>query len=176
MNTRAEGLFCRYHESVPLPKSSLFASYVFAICKQHINFHDATEVFDSLLKRVSDITPDSMLAMSDEEFLSVGISTRKAAIIRNIARVAPTELISLKPNQIAGVGSSIISLAEVMFQTDDSAWPLNDQQLRRTLQTLGFGRTPHEAEEQFLKDPNWTERRMQMAFILWNWQLPKPEQ
>ena len=64
----------------------VFSAVVFTIIGQQISMAAQRTICNRLIEKVGDVQSDTILALSDEQLKSVGISFRKASYIKNFAQ------------------------------------------------------------------------------------------
>jgi len=86
-----------------------FEMLIRSIVYQQLSGKAAKTIHDRMLKLVGKLTPNSVLAKTQEELKSVGLSRQKASYLHNVAEAFSEEIVNLFV-QIKGVGEWTVQM------------------------------------------------------------------
>lgn len=165
-------------------RESGFATLIHIILEQQVSLASAKAAFDKLKERVGNITPENVLALSDEEFKSVYFSRQKTNYARNLANAILEKSLDLENlrnlsdeevreelTKIKGIGrwTSDIYLLMAMLRPD--VMPKGDLALHIAWQKLKkFEKRP--SSDEFIEiAEKWKPFRSVAARLLWHFYL-----
>ena len=160
-----------------------FATLLQIILEQQVSLASARACFDKLAARLTAVTPDGVISLSDAELKTVGFSRQKTAYARHLARAvleqridldtlkhlsdadAKNELIKLK-----GVGEWTSDIYLLMALLRPDIMPRGDIALHSAWHRLS-GQTRPNSDEFLIIAERWKPLRSVAARLLWHFYL-----
>lgn len=160
-----------------------FATLVLLILEQQVSVDSAKATFNKIKATVSAVEPRSLVALTDEEFRSLGVSRQKTAYIKGLAfavinkeieletlprkspEVVREELIRLK-----GIGHWTIDIYLMFSLEAPDIIPLGDIAVINTIKEL---LDIHTKEEMERLAQQWAPYRSFATYLLWHHYLQK---
>jgi DNA-3-methyladenine glycosylase II len=163
-----------------------FATLVHIILEQQVSLASAQAAVDRLKNRLSEITPEGILSLTDEELKACALSRQKISYVRHLATAVRDETIdldalSLLSNEeiktrltaIKGIGHWTTEVYLMMCLQRSDLLPLGDVAIMNTIREL-YG-VPNETskEEILMLTKHWAPYQTIASFILWHHYLSK---
>ncbi len=161
-----------------------FATLLHIILEQQVSLASAKAAFDKLTEMVGDVTPENILALSDEEMKAAYFSRQKINYARNLANAIlektldlrnletlPDEKVREELTKIKGIGrwTSDIYLLMAMLRPD--IMPKGDLALHVVWQKLKNLETRPNSDEFIEIAEQWKPFRSVVARLLWHYYL-----
>jgi DNA-3-methyladenine glycosylase II len=165
-------------------RQSGFATLIYIILEQQVSLASAKAAFDKLKEKVGDITPENILALSDEEMKAAYFSRQKMNYARNLANAVleksldlenlenlPDEKVREELIKIKGIGrwTSDIYLLMAMLRPD--IMPKGDLALHIAWQKLKKLENRPNSDEFIEIAEKWKPLRSVAARLLWHFYL-----
>jgi len=160
-----------------------FASMCHIILEQQVSIASAKACYDKLHNHLGGITPEMMIAASETEFRSCGVSRQKTSYLKDLAtKVISKELdfdsftqkseaqIRKELVTIKGVGNWSIEVYLMFCLQAPDIVPLGDIAIKNTLKELYQCETP---EAMAAISENWKPYRTVASFTIWHYYLKK---
>jgi len=166
------------------PRPTGFATLVLLILEQQVSLASAAATFDRLATLVGDLTPRRMLAQSDDDLRSAGLSRQKTRYVRALANTVADgglDLDALEALDDAEITSRLTAVIGIGTWTADvylltelqrpDVWPAKDLALAVAAQEVKqLSARPDEAALIALGE-RWRPFRTAAARILWHYYL-----
>lgn len=160
-----------------------FATLLQIILEQQVSLASAKACFDKLVARLGELSPQSVLALDDDELKAVGFSRQKTAYARHLADAILERRIDLDSLHLlsdAEVKAELIKLKGVGEWTSDiyllmallrpDIMPKGDIALHAAWQKLSGSERP--GSDEFLEiAAAWAPHRSTAARLLWHFYL-----
>jgi DNA-3-methyladenine glycosylase II len=161
-----------------------FPTLIHIILEQQVSLASARACFDKLCFRLGELTPESLLTLSDAELKTAGFSRQKTAYARHLAeavleqridlenlRLLPDSEVKTELQKLKGVGhwTSDIYLLMAMLRPD--VMPKGDLALHAAWQKLTGAEKRPGSDEFILMAEKWTPYRSVAARLLWHFYL-----
>jgi DNA-3-methyladenine glycosylase II len=161
-----------------------FSTLVRIILEQQVSLRSAKAAFDKLVSKISPLSPENFLSLSDEELKEIGFSRQKSRYCRLLATEIVTgylnldNLALLKDNeaksalmQLKGIGHWTGDIYLLMALNRADVWPAQDLALAIAVQKLkNFDTRPSFEEIERIAE-SWRPWRAVAARILWHFYL-----
>jgi DNA-3-methyladenine glycosylase II len=158
-----------------------FPTLVHIILEQQVSLASARACFDKLCATVGELTPSSLLALTDGELKEVGFSRQKTDYARTLARAVEGSALVLDTldelsddearhelMQIKGIGRWTADIYLLMALGRPDIWPVGDLALVAAAQRVkGLARRPT-ADEFHRFGDDWRPWRSVAARLLWH--------
>jgi DNA-3-methyladenine glycosylase II len=160
-----------------------FATLVLLILEQQVSIDSAKATFNKIKAAVSDFEPQTLLALSDEDFRSLGVSRQKTGYIKGLALaiinqeieleslpLKPAETVRAELIKLKGIGNWTIDIYLMFCLESPDIIPLGDIAVVNTIkELLGI----HTKEEMETLAENWAPYRSFATYLLWHHYLQK---
>ncbi|WP_410210270.1 DNA-3-methyladenine glycosylase family protein [Aquirhabdus sp.] len=165
-------------------RSNSFETLVHIILEQQVSLASALAALNQLRSRIGEVTPERVLALSDDELKACYFSRQKTTYVRGLAQALITkqlDLIALEtlPNDevrtilcgLKGIGDWTVDVYLMFVLRRTNLFPLGDLAAVNALKTIkGLPKvTPREALLTITQD--WQPSRTIAAMILWHYYL-----
>lgn len=160
-----------------------FSALCHIILEQQVSIASAKACYDKILLLLGTITPETILAASDSDLRSCGVSRQKTIYLKDLAiKVNAKELdfgsfaakseaeIRGELITIKGVGNWSIEVYLMFCLQSADIVPLGDIAIKNTLKELYNCQTIEEME---LVSNNWKPQRTLASFVIWHYYLKK---
>jgi DNA-3-methyladenine glycosylase II len=160
-----------------------FATLVILILEQQVSVSSAKATFLKLKEYAGGIITTKLLALTDQEFRSCGVSRQKTVYIKELATAIITKRLQLtkiekleEPKiraeliKIKGIGNWTIDVYCMMSLQLPDMFPIGDIAVVNTIKELYQLQTPEQMLELSKK---WQPYRSMATFILWHYYLCK---
>lgn len=157
-----------------------FATLVRLVLEQQVSLRSAAAAFGRLASRVGDVTPDAIIASTDEELRADGFSRQKARYVRGIASLVADGALSMAELErdpdtaravllsITGIGPWTASCFQLFALGHPDVWPSGDRALYVSMgRNLGRGAVPERDEADAIAE-GWMPHRSTAARMLWH--------
>ena len=160
-----------------------FSALCHIILEQQVSIASAKACFDKIQRHLDNITPETILNISDLDLRNCGVSRQKAIYLRDLATKVQSkqldfttfstkseaqiraELIAVK-----GVGNWSADVYLMFCLQSADIIPLGDIAIKNTLKELYHCQTIDDME---LISNNWKPERTIAAFVIWHYYLKK---
>lgn len=163
-----------------------FPTVVYIILEQQVSLASAKAAFDRLVAATNPLTPESFLALDDDQLRTIGFSRQKTRYCRLLAQAVlagqidfdqldtlPDEQVYAKLTAITGIGAWTANIYLLMALRRPDIWPAGDLALQIAAQQVkGLPTRPTPAEMDALAE-SWRPFRSVAARILWHHYLSK---
>ena len=163
------------------PRPTGFATLVLLILEQQVSLASAAATFDRLTALVGDITPKRILAQSDDDLRSAGLSRQKARYVRALGdrvfadgldldalNVLDDAEITARLTAVTGIGTWTAEVYLLTALQRPDVWPAKDLALQVAAHEVKrLTSRPDEAELIALGE-QWRPFRTVAAHILWH--------
>ena len=160
-----------------------FATLLQIILEQQVSLASAKACFDKLSLRLAEVTPESLLTLSDTELRTVGFSRQKAAYARHLSQAVIGNHIELGAiesqtdadakatlMQLKGVGEWTSDIYLLMAMLRPDVMPKGDVALHTAWHRLSG--EPRPSSDEFLViAERWSPYRSVAARMLWHFYL-----
>lgn len=160
-----------------------FASMCHIILEQQVSIESAKACYVKIQNLLSEIHPENIAIISDEDLRSCGVSRQKIIYLKDLAQKVlanqinfesyPTKTESEIRNElitIKGVGNWSIEVYLMFCLQSPDIVPLGDIAIKNTLKELYSCQTE---EEMKLISDNWKPYRTFASFTIWHYYLKK---
>jgi len=158
-----------------------FPTLVQIILEQQVSLASAKAAFGKLKAAISEVTPEGLLVLEDEELKAIGFSRQKARYCRELSRAIVDERFDVKglsrlPDADAkealmsqvGIGRWTADIYLLMALRRPDIWPKGDLALAKAAQQVkNLAEVPDQDRLEELAE-NWTPWRAVAARILWH--------
>jgi len=161
-----------------------FATLVLIILEQQVSVASAKAAFEKLRERVSEVTPEGVLSLTDEELRAAYFSRQKIIYARELAsailekrlrldklRRLTDEEIRAELVKIKGIGRWTADIYLLMAMRRPDVMPRGDLALHVAWQRLKKLDTKPTADEFLLLAERWKPLRSVAARLLWHYYL-----
>jgi DNA-3-methyladenine glycosylase II len=166
-------------------RPNTFSTLVLTILEQQVSLASAFAAYKKLLEKLTDITPEKVLALSDEELRSCYFSRQKIVYVRGLAQAIANNQINLKQlyeqpddvvrttlKQLKGIGDWTVDIYLMHALQRLDLFPLGDLALINAMKMLMPLEKP--AKEELLAiAENWKPYRTIATMILWHYYIKK---
>lgn len=160
-----------------------FETLVILILEQQVSIDSAKATFIKIKANVTDIQPEILVTISDEDFRSFGVSRQKTSYIKALALAILNKDLDLTslPNKssqqvreelikIKGIGNWTIDIYLMFSLQEPDLLPLGDIAVINTIKEL---LEIHSKEEMEIYAQKWAPYRSMATFLLWHYYLQK---
>lgn len=160
-----------------------FATLVLLILEQQVSIDSAKATFNKIKATVSAVEPQSLIALTDEEFRSLGVSRQKTAYIKGLALAVilkeieletlphkPAEVVREELIRLKGIGHWTIDIYLMFSLEAPDIMPLGDIAVVNTIKEL---LDVHTKEEMERIAQQWAPYRSFATYLLWHHYLQK---
>lgn len=181
-----KGILDRYGPAPFWVRPNRFETLVLTILEQQVSLASAYAAYKKLQERVEKITPETVLALSEEDLRQCYFSRQKIGYVRGLATAIQQKQISLKRyhylpdedvrsalKQLKGIGDWTVDiyLLHALRRTD--IFPLGDLALVNSLREVkGLPATTTKEDLLALAEP-WKPYRSIATMILWHGYIQK---
>jgi DNA-3-methyladenine glycosylase II len=161
-----------------------FSTLVRIILEQQVSLASARACFDTLIRRVGELTPQSLLALADAELRAIGFSRQKARYARILAELVESGELDLdglndlsdddarnRLMSVTGIGRWTADIYLLMALLRADVWPVGDLALLAASQRVKALETRPTAEEFAKLGDAWRPWRSVAARLLWYFYL-----
>lgn len=166
-------------------RPNTFSTLVLTILEQQVSLASAFAAYKKLLEKLTDITPEKVLALSDGELRSCYFSRQKIVYVRGLAQAIANNQINLKQlyeqpddvvrttlKQFKGIGDWTVDIYLMHALQRLDLFPLGDLALINAMKMLIPLEKP--AKEELLAiAENWKPYRTIATMILWHYYIKK---
>lgn len=176
-------IFDTYGIPTFVKRPSGFETLCLLILEQQVSIDSAKATFNRIKIAILDFSPETVLAFSDEDFRSCGVSRQKTKYLKALSQaIIDKELIveSLADKDADTVRSELIKIKGIGHWTIDvylmfclqspDIIPLGDIAVVNTIKELF---DIHDKEAMALYAENWKPHRSAATFFLWHYYLQK---
>jgi len=166
-------------------RPNTFSTLVLTILEQQVSLDSAFAAYKKLLEKLITITPESVLALSDEELRSCYFSRQKIVYVRGLAQAIVTNHINLEwlyeqPDdvvrttlkQLKGIGDWTVDIYLMHALQRLDLFPLGDLALINAMKMLMHLEKPTKEELLIIAEP-WKPHRTIATMILWHYYIKK---
>jgi len=161
-----------------------FPALIYTILEQQVSLASARATYNKLLNKVSPLTPDRFLKLSDSALRTLGFSRQKTRYCRIVARaiidgeldlsmfsVMDDSRVKKKLMSLTGIGhwTADIYLLQSLGRPD--IWPSGDLALAQAVKEVYGGKKRPSTEELEFLGLKWKPWRAVAARILWHYYL-----
>lgn len=175
----------RTYGAPPLWKrEASFATLVHIVLEQQVSLASALAAFNKLQEKLGEITPEAVLALSDEELKAVYFSRQKTVYARELARsitnknldlqrleILPDAEVKHELKKIKGIGDWTADIYLLMALLRPDVMPKGDLALHVAWQRLKKAEKRPNADEFLLIAEKWKPFRAIAARLLWHFYL-----
>ncbi len=161
-----------------------FSTLIHIILEQQVSLASAQAAFDKCRETVGEVTPESILSLSDKQMKSAYFSRQKMGYARNLARAVAENSLDLECLQkftdarvrtelmkIKGIGRWSADIYLLMAMSRPDVMPIGDLALHVAWQKLkGLEKRP-KSDEFFELATRWKPYRSVAARLLWHYYL-----
>lgn len=162
-----------------------FATLVLTILEQQVSLASAFAAYKKLLDRLTTITPENILALSDEELRSCYFSRQKIGYVKGLAQAIvnddvnlarlykqPDEVVRTTLKQLKGIGDWTVDIYQMHALQRQDLFPLGDLALINAMKMLMHLDKPTKEELLAIAEP-WKPYRTIATMILWHYYIKK---
>lgn len=166
-------------------RSNTFSTLVLTILEQQVSLASAFAAYKKLLEKLITITPEKILALSDEELRSCYFSRQKIVYVRGLAQSIvtnhinlewlseqPDELVRTTLKQLKGIGDWTVDIYLMHALQRLDLFPLGDLALINAMKMLMHLEKPTKEELLIIAEP-WKPHRTIATMILWHYYIKK---
>jgi len=160
-----------------------FATLVLLILEQQVSIDSAKATFNKIKATVSSVEPQILIALTDEEFRSLGVSRQKTAYIKGLAFAVinkeieletlphkPAEVVREELIRLKGIGHWTIDIYLMFSLEAPDIMPLGDIAVVNTIKEL---LDIHSKDEMEQLAQQWAPYRSFATYLLWHHYLQK---
>ncbi len=160
-----------------------FETLALLILEQQVSIDSAKATFLKLKNAVKSFTPNYLLALSDEDYRSCGVSRQKTSYIKGLASAVINKDIEIEslpfksPDtvreeliKIKGIGNWTIDVYLIFCLQSTDIIPLGDIAVVNTIKELF---NIHDKNEMETFTQSWSPHRSAATFLLWHYYLGK---
>lgn len=160
-----------------------FSALCHIILEQQVSIASAKACYDKIQRHLGEITPKTILNISDSELRNCGVSRQKISYLKDLAqKVSSNELdfatfaskseteIRAELIAVKGVGNWSIEVYLMFCLQSPDIIPFGDIAIKNTLKELYNCQTIEEME---LVSNNWKPQRTLASFVIWHYYLKK---
>ena len=162
-----------------------FSTLVLTILEQQVSLASAFAAYKKLLEKLNTITPEKVLALSDEELRSCYFSRQKIGYVRGLAQAIvnkqidleqlyyqPDEVVRTTLKQLKGIGDWTVDIYLMHALQRLDLFPLGDLALINAMKMLMSLDKPTKEELLVIAEP-WKPYRTIATMILWHYYIKK---
>ncbi len=166
-----------------------FATLLHIILEQHVSLLSAQAAFDKLKTKVGNITPESVLALTDAEMKAAYFSRQKMSYARNLANAVlekslnfenletlPDEKVREELTKIKGIGRWTADIYLLMAMLRADIMPKGDLALHIAWQKLTNLENRPKSDEFLEIAEQWKPFRSVAARLLWHFYLNRKKE
>ena len=166
-------------------RPNTFSTLVLTILEQQVSLASAFAAYKKLLERLDIITPEKLLALSDEELRSCYFSRQKIGYVRGLAQAIvskqidfeqlyhqPDEVVRTTLKQLKGIGDWTVDIYLMHALQRLDLFPLGDLALVNAMKMLMSLDKPTREELLTIAEP-WRPYRTIATMILWHYYIKK---
>jgi DNA-3-methyladenine glycosylase II len=183
-----DSIFKKIVEEYGLPKvipsrPQGFETLVLLILEQQVSIDSAKATFLRMRQSVSEIKPENVIHLSEEEFRTFGVSRQKAKYIKCLSEAVLSKEIELESLnakttdevrneliQLKGIGNWTIDIYLIFCLKKEDVLPLGDVAVVNTMKEL-FNHTNKDEMEAYSQ--KWSPYKSYATFLLWHHYLCK---
>lgn len=165
-------------------RPNTFESLVHIILEQQVSLASALATLNKLKEKITEITPEGVLALSDEELKACYFSRQKTVYVRHLAEALLKGTIELddlarqsndeirsKLNQLKGIGNWTVDIYLIFVLQRSDIFPVGDLAAVNALKQLK--KLPKETprEEILATAVRWQPSRTIATMVLWHYYL-----
>lgn len=161
-----------------------FATIVHIILEQQVSLASALAAFNKLVERIGVVTPEKVLALTDEDLRDCYFSRQKSSYVRALAEAVldgsfdlasiaelPDHDARIELKKVKGIGDWTADIFLLMALLRPDVMPKGDLALHIAYRKLtAADQTPHADEFQRISE-RWIPHRASAARILWHFYL-----
>jgi DNA-3-methyladenine glycosylase II len=165
-------------------REATFATLVHIILEQQVSLASALAAFTKLTERITDITPENVLKLTDDELKACYFSRQKSVYVRELARSVDEGTLDLESldkisdddakaelKKIKGIGDWTADIFLLMAMCRPDVMPKGDLALHVAYKKLKkLEHAPHSDEFQAIAE-RWHPHRASAARLLWHFYL-----
>ncbi len=161
-----------------------FATLIHIILEQQVSLASALSAFNKLQEKLGEITPESVLSLSDEEMKAAYFSRQKTVYARELAKAVLSGSLNLKSlenlpdadvktelKKIKGIGDWTSDIYLLMAMLRPDVMPKGDLALHIAWQKLKKSDARPKSEEFLNIAEKWKPLRAVAARLLWHFYL-----
>ncbi len=158
-----------------------FQSLVMIILEQQVSLASAFSTFEKLKEKLSDITPEAVLKMNDDDFKSCGFSRQKKAYVRGLADEIINNRLNLKQLnredadtirknliKIKGIGNWTVDIYLLSCLHKLDLFPIGDLALIKSMTQAKFIKEKDSKETILRKVKKFQPFRSIFTILLWH--------
>lgn len=162
-----------------------FSTLVLTILEQQVSLASAFAAYKKLLEKLTTITPEKVLALSDEELRSCYFSRQKIGYVRGLAQAIvnnkvnlewlyeqPDDVVRTTLKQLKGIGDWTVDIYLMHALQRLDLFPLGDLALINAMKMLMHLEKPTKEELLAIAEP-WKPYRTLATMILWHYYIKK---
>lgn len=166
-------------------RPNTFSTLVLTILEQQVSLASAFAAYKKLLERLNTITPEAVLALSDEELRSCYLSRQKIGYVRGLAQAIVSNQINLEEmyhlpddavrstlKHLKGIGDWTVDIYLMHALQRLDLFPLGDLALINAMKMLMPLERPTK-EDLLAIAENWKPHRTVATMILWHYYIKK---
>jgi len=166
-------------------RPNIFSTLVLTILEQQVSLASAFAAYKKLQEKLNEITPERVLALSDEELRSCYFSRQKIGYVRGLAQALVSKQIDLEQlyhqpddvvrttlKQLKGIGDWTVDIYLMHALQRLDLFPLGDLALINAMKMLMGLEKPTKEELLALAEP-WKPYRTIATMILWHFYIKK---
>jgi DNA-3-methyladenine glycosylase II len=167
-------------------RENSFATLVLTILEQQVSLASAFSAYQKLKERISSITPENVLQLSDVELRQCYFSRQKIVYVRGLATALLNEQISLQQfenendnavrinlKNLKGIGDWTTDIYLIHALRRPDIFPIGDLALVNALKEIKFlSRTSTKEELMKIAEP-WKPYRSIATMMLWHYYIQK---
>jgi DNA-3-methyladenine glycosylase II len=161
-----------------------FATLIHIILEQQVSLASALSAFNKLKEKLSEITPENVLKLSDEELKSCYFSRQKIIYARELSSAILDEKLNLENlqtlsneevkaqlKQIKGIGDWTSDIYLLMALLRSDVMPKGDLALHVAYQKMKGLKTRPNSDEFIVLAEKWSPYRAVAARLIWHFYL-----
>lgn len=166
-------------------RPNTFSTLVLTILEQQVSLASAFAAYKKLLEKLTTITPENVLALSDEELRSCYFSRQKIVYVRGLAQAIvtnhvnlewlyeqPDDIVRTTLKQLKGIGDWTVDIYLMHALQRLDLFPLGDLALTNAMKMLMHLEKPTKEELLAIAEP-WKPHRTIATMILWHYYIKK---
>ncbi|CAN5512502.1 DNA-3-methyladenine glycosylase [soil metagenome] len=167
-------------------RTASFETLVYIILEQQVSLSSARAAFLKLKEKLTDITPESLLKLSDDELRACYFSRQKTIYARHLARAIASKQLDLNSfinlendairtalTQVKGIGNCTVDVYLMMVMHRTNLFPLGDIALIRSIKETKALHPGISKEEIANIAISWQPYQTIAAYLLWHAYLCK---
>lgn len=166
-------------------RPNTFSTLVLTILEQQVSLASAFAAYKKLLEKLDIITPEKVLALSDEELRSCYFSRQKIGYVRGLAQaivdkqidleqlcLLPDDVVRTTLKQLKGIGDWTVDIYLMHALQRLDLFPLGDLALINAIKMLMVLEKPTKEELLAIAEP-WKPYRTIATMMLWHYYIKK---